>query len=72
MLDDLDTVDKAMAFRNFFRSTIKWLERREYIWTSTDLSTMRGQEYDLVLSERGLAALRTAQEAAKPRLFLGR
>lgn len=71
MLADLDTVDKAKEFPDFFRATIKWLERYGYIWISTDRSSMSGPKYEVVLSERGLAALQKVPESLEGSASIG-
>ena len=55
--DDFDEKD-AFDFRSYFESTIRWLENAGYIWIEQDKSSFDGPEFDVVLSEKGLEALR--------------
>jgi hypothetical protein len=71
MLSELDTVEKSMEFPDFFRSTIKWLERYGYLWIVTDSSTKSGAEYEVVLSERGLEALRKIPDSLEGNASIG-
>lgn len=70
-LDEMDSVDSAIEFPEFFRSNIKWLERYGYIWIAVDLSSFHGHEYDVVLSERGLEALRRVPASLEGNASIG-
>ena len=57
IIDDLDE-EGAFSFGEYFGSTVKWLEKAGYVWIEHDKSSFDGPEFDVVLSEKGLEALR--------------
>ncbi len=57
MAEDLDE-EGEFNFPDYFDSTVRWLETAGYIWMPVDKSSYDGPSYDVVLSEKGLEALR--------------
>ena len=50
---------------------MKWLETAGYIWITEDLSDDRCTEFDVVLSEKGLANLRKVPKSLEGAASLG-
>ncbi|MBZ0330689.1 hypothetical protein KZO25_10225 [Halomonas sp. ANAO-440] len=55
---DQSDEEGAFNFPEYFESTVKWLETAGYIWIVNDYTTLGGYEVEVVLSEKGLEALR--------------
>lgn len=68
---ETDDYDGAFNFDEFFGSTVKWLERAGFVWIDRDNSTYDGPAYDVVLSERGLATLRSVPNSLEGTASLG-
>jgi hypothetical protein len=66
-----DDGDGAFNFPDYFSSTIKWLETAGYIWTYQDRSSSSGVAFDVVLSERGLEALRRVPDSLEGKESIG-
>lgn len=62
MIEILDE-EGGFNFPEYFESTVRWLDTAGYIWIAQDLCATEGPEFDLVLSERGLATLRKIPES---------
>lgn len=61
----------AFSFSEYFESTVKWLETADYVWIAKDQSTLAGPSYNLVLSERGLEALRKVPSSLEGSASIG-
>ena len=70
MVEELDE-EGGFNFPDYFDSTVRWLETAGYVWIPIDKSSMDGPAYDVVLSEKGLEALRRVPESLEGRASIG-
>ena len=68
---DKDDHEGSFNFIEYFDGTVKWLSKAGYIWISEDLSTDGLPEFDVVLSEKGLGALRKIPESLEGTASIG-
>lgn len=61
----------AFNFPEYFESTVKWLETAGYVWVVNDYTTLGGYEVEVVLSEKGLEALRQVPSSLEGSESLG-
>jgi hypothetical protein len=66
-----DDEDGSFNFKEYFESTLRWLETAEYIWITQDFSDDGGPEFDVVLSEKGLETLRRVPKSLEGTASLG-
>jgi len=66
-----DDEDGSFNFSEYFSSTVKWLEAADYIRISLDRSSGSGVAFDVILSERGLEALRRVPSSLEGKESIG-
>ena len=70
MVEELNE-EGGFDFSDYFDSTVRWLETADYVWIPIDKSSMDGPAYDVVLSEKGLEALRRIPESLEGKASIG-
>ena len=61
----------SFNFLEYFESTVRWLESAGYIWITQDRSDDTETEFEVVLSEKGLGALRKVPSSLEGAASLG-
>ncbi|GHE21779.1 hypothetical protein [Halomonas urumqiensis] len=70
VIDERDE-EGAFNFSEYFESTVKWLETAGYVWVVNDYTTLDGYDIEVVLSEKGLEALRQVPSSLEGSESLG-
>lgn len=66
-----DDMEGAFNFPGYFWHTVDWLVAENYIRVTQDLSTISHISYEVVLSEKGLQALRKVPDSLQGNESLG-
>lgn len=70
IIDELDA-EGAFGFSDYFDSTVRWLDMAGYVWIVQDRSADYAPHFDVVLSERGLEALRRVPSSLEGNASIG-
>ena len=68
---DEDDFEGSFNFIEYFESTVRWLESEDFIRITQDRSEEAVAEFEVVLSEKGLGALRKVPSSLEGTASLG-